>query len=489
MALLQAILTLITRSAGKIVGAIFGWAVIALFGRTSQREKTMLSLLVAAAVAWPLLLLGIVFPRVGTMLVALVPLSHEAPLWIVRIVWAVASFAVPLLVGLVVASRAPPGSPREPFVMRALRGFPITIAISAAFVMVFAIVPLLRVRSALRRRTDEQIPLVTDSAAYEATARDIDALLASHEIAARRHPAPWWLSAPSSVLLHLGGRSLRGFVPRTMAYWRDDGLEIALYPSSALVRGPEKQTAWVHGVLAEALARGPALQTLDPAAQDLEKQIQQVWRVLDSYPRKHVESRVLESRVRDIAEELAQLRVPYDEWQIVYRELGQLARALDGQPQLLERTPEPDMKENDKEAAMVERPNPQAQIERPLGDRPAGELVGDLVTHVSQLVTKEVHLAKVELEENLESEKKMVAGLTVAAMCASTGMSMILLAVILALSQLMAGWAAALLVGAVMLAIGTVTGLAGWAKRVRKPLEKTQRTVKEDARWAKERIA
>ncbi len=62
MALLQAPFAILSRSLGKVLNAVFGWAVIALFGATSPREKTILSGLVALAAAWPVLALGIVFP-------------------------------------------------------------------------------------------------------------------------------------------------------------------------------------------------------------------------------------------------------------------------------------------------------------------------------------------------------------------------------------------------------------------------------------------
>src|SRR5512132_1528948 len=62
MVLLQALLSFLGRSAGKVLNAIFGWAVIALFGRTSSRQQTLLSGVVAMAVLWPLLLAGILAP-------------------------------------------------------------------------------------------------------------------------------------------------------------------------------------------------------------------------------------------------------------------------------------------------------------------------------------------------------------------------------------------------------------------------------------------
>ena len=60
MAVIQAVLALVSRSLGKVV------AVVALFGQTSPREKIWLSVLVGGAAAWPILLLGVAWPRVAT---------------------------------------------------------------------------------------------------------------------------------------------------------------------------------------------------------------------------------------------------------------------------------------------------------------------------------------------------------------------------------------------------------------------------------------
>jgi hypothetical protein len=49
MAFLQAILTLISRSAGKILNAVFGRAVRALFSQPSAKEQPFMTGVVAAA--------------------------------------------------------------------------------------------------------------------------------------------------------------------------------------------------------------------------------------------------------------------------------------------------------------------------------------------------------------------------------------------------------------------------------------------------------
>src|SRR5512135_3745833 len=87
MAILQAILTMISRSAGKILNAVFGWAVRALFGQPSPKEQPFLTGVVAAAAAWPVLLLGVAFPRIAALLLAFVPFHNRAPAWLIRVIW------------------------------------------------------------------------------------------------------------------------------------------------------------------------------------------------------------------------------------------------------------------------------------------------------------------------------------------------------------------------------------------------------------------
>ena len=42
MAILQSFFALLSRSAGKILNAVFGWAVRALFGNATAKETTLL---------------------------------------------------------------------------------------------------------------------------------------------------------------------------------------------------------------------------------------------------------------------------------------------------------------------------------------------------------------------------------------------------------------------------------------------------------------
>jgi len=478
MALLQALFSFIAKSSGRILNAIFGWAVVALFGRTSPKQQMLLTAVVAAAALWPVLLLGIAIPRITTLVVAAVPLTGEVPAAPIRIMWTALAVLVPFVVGLVVALKAPPDAPRESWAKKLLRGFPITLGLSAAFLLMFVTVPVLRVVSAVRGRRDDHVPCVLQDAEYDAVAAQIDQVLAAAQVDVKRSEPSWWLAGPSKVLRKLGGSALRGFMPDRLAYWSGPNVELAFYPSDILVRGEKGYTAWVHGLLAEQLTRSVGLQTFDPRAQDLERQIRQVWRVFDEHPVRHRGSRALHGRVREIAAELETLEVDYHEWQVLYRELVQLDRAIAGAPQLIESL------NTKQENAMV------PEQSRPLSETPTPQLVTRLMSDTKALVQAEVELAKSELKKDLKREVRMLEGLGIAAVCALCTLNLLLVAVVFGLAQAaMPGWAAALLVAGVVLAIGTAAGLIGWTMRVKEPLEKTRKTLKEDVRWAKERMA
>jgi hypothetical protein len=117
------------------------------------------------------------------------------------------------------------------------------------------------------------------------------------------------------------------------------------------------------------------------------------------------------------------------------------------------------------------------------------ELLSHLIDNATLLAKKEIELAKAELKQDIKAEVGMAKGLGVGALCALCTVNLMLVASALALGTVLAEWAAALIVAAAVLAVGTVAGLIGWKKRVTNPLESTRRSLKEDALWAKERLA
>jgi uncharacterized membrane protein YqjE len=126
--------------------------------------------------------------------------------------------------------------------------------------------------------------------------------------------------------------------------------------------------------------------------------------------------------------------------------------------------------------------------ENELATASTGELVGRLAGEAKELAKKEIDLAKSELRTELKSELKMAAGLAGAGVAALVMFQLLLAALVLALAETMPPWAAALVTAGGFLVLGLVAGAIGWRYRVRNPLSKTRKTLKEDAQWAQQRL-
>jgi hypothetical protein len=331
MAILQALIAFVTRSFGRILSALFDWAVVAIFGYTTGTQKIFLSGLLAAAGAWPLLLLGIVAPRFAAFLLAFVPIPKWVPASVIRGVWIAICLVIPLAVGTAMAMRQPPDQPRRSWPSRLLRGFPITIGLSASLFIAMVTVPVLRIISAARRRRDVQVPLVTDATSYRQVADRILTLQRDHGRPVRRVPPPWWLTAPLRVLTAVDRQAFQSRIPSDLAYFEGSELVLALYPSGLLIRGRPAALAVAQGLIVEGVSDLKVWQTSDPRAQAIERRIADGWPSAGG----HTDGGG-RGVLREIVGAIAVLPVEYEEWQIVYRKALQLGRALDAQPQLLD---------------------------------------------------------------------------------------------------------------------------------------------------------
>jgi len=126
----------------------------------------------------------------------------------------------------------------------------------------------------------------------------------------------------------------------------------------------------------------------------------------------------------------------------------------------------------------------------PRMQRSVPDVLEDIATNLAQLVQAEFRLAKTELKEGAQKAAGPGAALGAGLALALYGLGFLLLAAVYAMSLVMAGWLAALIVGGVLtVAAGILVG-AGTAKLKRANLipEKTIRTLEEDAQWAKQQI-
>ena len=127
---------------------------------------------------------------------------------------------------------------------------------------------------------------------------------------------------------------------------------------------------------------------------------------------------------------------------------------------------------------------------RGLENRPLGDLFGDLANDMSSLVRQEVALAKVELTQKAKYLGRNVGYLVIGGAVAYAALLALIAAAIMLLAKVVPDWGSALIVGAVVGAIGWM--LIGKAMLALQQADLTPRetveTLKEDATWMKQQI-
>jgi hypothetical protein len=123
-----------------------------------------------------------------------------------------------------------------------------------------------------------------------------------------------------------------------------------------------------------------------------------------------------------------------------------------------------------------------------LRERPIGDLVKQLASQTSELVRQELDLAKAEMSQKASIAGKGAGLLGGAAAVGLLAAGSLTACLILALSEVIPDWLAALIVALVMGAVAAVLALQG-RNRMRAAAppvpQQTVETVKEDVEWAK----
>jgi len=123
-------------------------------------------------------------------------------------------------------------------------------------------------------------------------------------------------------------------------------------------------------------------------------------------------------------------------------------------------------------------------------ERSLSTLLSDLAGETVELLRQELTLFKIELQEKLSRAGIGAAALAAAALIAFSGWLFLLLAAVYALAIVVPPWAAALIVGVLVLAIAGVLALIGKNRMRADALmpERTLRSLREDQAWIKERF-
>ena len=329
MAILAALFALGSRFAGKILGMALGWAGTLLFGRVPASRQKYILAITFGSVIWLVLLAGILSPDIGAFILVLVPSQDIVPEELLRLGMLIGAIVVPAVVGGLVLWLAPPAARSgRTAITTILRGYPLTAVLAVLLVFLAVLAVWRRLRSFLRGQTDAHVPMMVKQGAYDQVAADIDTALSQAGFELEPGPAPAVMSKPARWLATVAGRDLGDLVPDHLLQLHGPTLDILVYPSDLLVSGKPEDVARARAAMASRLVTSAAYMTISAEAQAIEDRIATLGGAgatttgpppFDDAARRELES---------IDAQLASTEVPYEEWEVLYRERLQVERDL-----------------------------------------------------------------------------------------------------------------------------------------------------------------
>ncbi len=333
MLIFEAIFAFLRRSLGSVLRAMFGWATLALFGEVREKERPLLTLVVAAAAVWPLLLVGHRFPAAGGA-------ASRGPAGARRArpnrscagVWIALTLLIPLGRRLgALTRRKRRGPKRRSRWKRLLLGFPTTLGLGLGFLFVCVAVPVRKVRGVrLRPKGGARSLWRFAPEDYTETVAKLREALTRGGVPVEPREPPWGTRALGRLLHVFAGAVLSAYQPENLEYLCTDEIEMTFYPNGVRLYGGEAVTARAHALLAESATATPALLCMSPDGQEIEHRVKMLWK------RRAERNARLDRDVQALARELADTTLGFRDWETLYRELLQVVVASRGASRLIQ---------------------------------------------------------------------------------------------------------------------------------------------------------
>jgi len=323
MAILAAVFGALGQFVGRLLTAALGWASTLLFGRVAHDKQIVLVLITFGSIAWVAMLAGVVVPSVGTFLLAAAPVPSFVDKEWVRLMMLLGAIVTPLLIGAAtIFIQARDARPQGAEALKAaLRGYPLAFVL--AFVLVFlAVIGIVRKSRALARQwSDAHVPIVVRLGGYGRMVADLEAALDEAGLDVDHGDAPEILSVPGRLIGAIAGPGVKALVPKRLVQLTNRDLEIQLYPSDIAIAGHEALVTRARAAIASRLASTSAFLTTSAEAEAIEARLERLARSGERGDRAAAE-------LASIDHDLATVKVPYEEWETLYRIRLQVERDL-----------------------------------------------------------------------------------------------------------------------------------------------------------------
>jgi len=329
MAFLAALIAFGSRFASKVLTTTLGWASTLLFGRVPGSRQILLLGITFGSVIWIVMLIGVIVPDVGAFLLLLIPSQSFVPQDVIRLLMLVGVLVVPGVVGAMTLLLATDTRRTARGIAEAIaRGYPLTLLLAVLLVFLACLAVWRKGISLTRRWTDAHVPMVVKPGAYEAVARDLDDALSAAGLDLEAGDAPSSMSLPAKWLAAVAGRSSSSLVPDRMVRLRGPDLDILIYPMDVLISGKSHDVVRARAAIASRLTTAAAHLTVSGEAQAIEDRLTALAVGAPGGQHPPAFDKDVEAAFEEIDSDLATIEVPYEEWEVLYRQRLQVERDL-----------------------------------------------------------------------------------------------------------------------------------------------------------------
>jgi hypothetical protein len=330
MAILAALVAFGSRFASKVLTTSLGWASTLLFGRVPASRQILLLVITFGSVIWMVMLVGLTVPDVGAFLLLLVPPQDYVSDDVIRLFMLAGVLIVPGVVGALTLALSSGEERTVGRIAEAVgRGYPLTVLLAVLLVFLAGLAIWRKGASLARRWTDAHVPMVVKPGAYDQVAADLDRALTDAGMDLEAGAAPATMSLPAKWLARVAGRTSTSLVPDRMVRLRGADLDILIYPMDVLVSGKGRAVVRARSAIASRLTTSAAHLTVSAEAQAVEDRLTALAVGPDGIrdePPPFDEATAAEFAAID--QTIATIEIPYEEWEVLYRQRLQVERDL-----------------------------------------------------------------------------------------------------------------------------------------------------------------
>jgi hypothetical protein len=293
------------------------------------------------------MLIGVIIPDVGAFLLLLIPSQSFVPESTIRLLMLVGVIVVPAAVGaMTLLLQADAKRTGRGIVEAIARGYPLTLLLAVLLVFLACLAIWRKGTSLARRWSDAHVPMVVKPGAYEEVAHDLNGALSAAGLDLEAGDAPSSMSLPAKWLTAVAGRSSSSLVPDRMVRLRSPVLDILIYPMDVLISGKSHDVVRARAAIASRLTTSAAHLTVSAEAQAIEDRLTALAVGAPGGEQPPPFDKDVEAAFEAIDNDLATIEVPYEEWEVLYRQRLQVERdlragAMAGEAVLGAESPEP----------------------------------------------------------------------------------------------------------------------------------------------------